>query len=183
MGNEAFSGVVHLAVLSFILVGTSASISYLAAVVKCFFRSGGKIFQDAWYNGRVTKLSDWLASELEDRGWSMRELGRRSGVSHTQISDVISGKARPGSDFCQAVARGLGEPPGKIYRLAGLLPPVSEARRREFEELAEQLAALPDGAIRDEAMASIIAITASARKRAQELEEKNEEEREKDSGQ
>ena len=47
----------------------------------------------------------------------------------------------------------------------------------EFYEVAEQLASLPDGPIRDEAMANIRAIAQSAKERAREREMKTDEQR------
>lgn len=69
------------------------------------------------------KLATWIIEQLKDRGWSHRELGRRAGVSGAAVSRVISDSQNPGWDFCAGVARALGEPPEKIFRLAGLLPP------------------------------------------------------------
>lgn len=83
----------------------------------------------------VTTLSDWLTTQLQQRGWSMRELGRRSNISHAQISDVINGKSRAGADFCVAIAQGLGEPVDAVLRRAGLLPPLPPAVEEERELL------------------------------------------------
>jgi transcriptional regulator with XRE-family HTH domain len=112
------------------------------------------------------KLAEWIVTQADDRGWSYRELARRSGVSHTTISQVISGQRIPTFDFCADVARALGESPVELFRLAGLLPAMPERRRKELEEIGEILAGLPDGPIRDEAMAAIRAIAQSARERA-----------------
>ena len=58
-----------------------------------------------------------------------------------------------------------------IQREAGYLPPApSRSRVEEFERIAAILASLPDGPIRDEAVAAIEAIAESARRRA--LDEK-----------
>lgn len=90
-------------------------------------------------------LSDFLNTQLEQRGWSKRELGRRAGISSTQVADVISGRSNPGADFCISIARALGEPPEHILRLAGILPPLppSVAGEREtltyFRHLDERL--------------------------------------------
>lgn len=83
----------------------------------------------------MNTLSDWLSNELGDRGWSQRELSRRSGISPTQISDIISGKANPGADSCVAIARALNEPPEDILRLAGILPPLPPPVEDEREAL------------------------------------------------
>jgi transcriptional regulator with XRE-family HTH domain len=91
----------------------------------------------------MDELSDWLAAELRDRGWSMRELGRRAGVSHTQVSDVISTKARRSADFCLSVAHALNEQPESVLRRAGLLPSLPPAvdEEREVVGILRQLPA------------------------------------------
>lgn len=65
---------------------------------------------------------DWINIELESRGWSQRELARRSRLSSTTISKIISGHAKPGWDFCVAIAKPLEVSPEKLFQLAGLLP-------------------------------------------------------------
>lgn len=64
----------------------------------------------------------WLADQLEGKGWSHSELGRRSGLSGAVVSLVMNGKHHPGFEFCTGVAKALDEPPEKVLRLAGLLP-------------------------------------------------------------
>jgi transcriptional regulator with XRE-family HTH domain len=76
------------------------------------------------YNG-LMDFKVWLAQELDRRGWSHAEMGRRSGVAQTTISNVISGNRAPGPDLCRAIARALGESEEKIFRLAGLLSPLA----------------------------------------------------------
>jgi transcriptional regulator with XRE-family HTH domain len=81
----------------------------------------------------MSKLSDYLNTEIEDRGWSKRELARRADVSSTQVTDVMNDRTNAGADFCVAVARALGEPPEDILRLAGILPPLPPAVQEERE--------------------------------------------------
>lgn len=116
---------------------------------------------------RSVLLTEWLNQQAEDRGWSYREMARRAGLSHSAISNVVSGVSLPGWDFCLGISRATGEDPIRIFRLAGLLPPAPpQDRIAEFREIAEMLAGLPDGPIRAEAMAAIRAIAESARARA-----------------
>lgn len=86
----------------------------------------------------------WLEKELKDRGWSHRELARRSGLSQTSISSVLSeaDKQKPGLDFCVAVSGPLGEKPETIMRLAGLLPPLPETVQEE-DEIIDIIRRLP----------------------------------------
>jgi transcriptional regulator with XRE-family HTH domain len=84
----------------------------------------------------------WLAQELDQRGWSHAEMGRRSGVAQTTISNVISGNRAPGPDLCRAIARALGESEEKIFRLAGLLSPLpfdSDPILAEIQEIVRHL--------------------------------------------
>ncbi len=79
-------------------------------------------------------FSGWLLRELEHRGWNQAELHRKSGLSKTIISDVISDKVTPGYEFCIAIGKALQVPPESVMRLAGLLPPVP-AKTEQSEQL------------------------------------------------
>lgn len=72
-------------------------------------------------------FSVWLQKEIDTRGWNQAELHRKSGLSRTIISDVLSGKVLPGFDFCVAVGQALRLPGDHVLRLAGLLPPAPAA--------------------------------------------------------
>ena len=90
-------------------------------------------------------LTRWINSELRERGWSFRELGRRSGLSPTTISDILAGKTNPGFDFCRGIATAFGAPPERVLRLAGLLPPVTTR-----QELIDEIVAIFDSMDRDD---------------------------------
>jgi transcriptional regulator with XRE-family HTH domain len=92
----------------------------------------------------ATKLSTWLANEIETRGWSIRELARRAGVSHTTVADVISQQRIPTWDFCAAIAGALDKSPEDIFRLAGLLPPIPPAVEEEREAIGILRALSPE---------------------------------------
>lgn len=113
-------------------------------------------------------LVRWLAGELESRGWSIRELARRAGLSHTTVAQVLSEQRKPTWEFCRSIAEALSVPDETVLRLAGLLPtrPTKE-QMAEVQKVAEMLASLPDGPIREQAMTSIIAIAKDAMERAQ----------------
>lgn len=70
------------------------------------------------------KLALWLSDELNNRGWSIRELGRRAGVSHTTVASVLSEQRSPTADFCVAVSKALNVPAESVLRMAGILPPL-----------------------------------------------------------
>lgn len=126
-------------------------------------------------------IGDWLLRELEDRGWSQSELARRAGIGNATLSRIISGTRDAGPDVARAIAQALGETPEKIYRLAGLLPPPLSPQDAELEaavqEIAETLSRLPDGPIREQAMASLLAITRDALERAAAREREKEQAR------
>mgnify|MGYP003681892208 CR=1 FL=1 len=88
----------------------------------------------------------WLVAELDDRGWSQRELARRARLSHTTISQVLSEVRAPTWDLCAQVARALGVPVDDVFILAGLKRPLPPAVAEEGEAL-ELLRSLP-GAVR-----------------------------------
>lgn len=69
-----------------------------------------------------TELVTWLNEEIKKRGWTLRELARRSDVSHTAVSKVLSGQQEPGIKFCTGIARALDVPPETVLRLAGKIP-------------------------------------------------------------
>ncbi len=69
---------------------------------------------------------DWLKDELNKRGWSNNELGRRLGKSSSAISLVFTGQRKPTWRFCMQLAQVLDKPPVYVLRIAQLLPPVSD---------------------------------------------------------
>jgi transcriptional regulator with XRE-family HTH domain len=58
------------------------------------------------------------------------------GMSQTAVSTVLSGERKPGWDFCAEIAKVFGEPPERIFRLTGLLPPQPSQGQNEDQLLA-----------------------------------------------
>ena len=85
---------------------------------------------------------DWLNGELKNRDWTNSKLARRSKASPSNISMILSGQANPGWNFCVKIARAFSISPVKVFRLAGLLPPMPEdtADEEELIYLMRQLA-------------------------------------------
>jgi len=79
------------------------------------------------------KLIEWLIKEIEQRGWSQRELARRANLAPTTVSEVIAGRTRPGLEFCKGIGKALDVPAADVLRLAGLLPPITEDIRLNEE--------------------------------------------------
>ena len=53
----------------------------------------------------------------------MRQLAKRSGMSHVAIGDVINRQRRPTFEWCDKVSKAMGVPPVQLFRMAGLLAP------------------------------------------------------------
>ncbi len=73
---------------------------------------------------KADSLAQWLQDELNQHGWTQSELGRRVGLSSSTVSDILSSKAKPGSEFCKGVARAFGISAVEVFQRAGILPPV-----------------------------------------------------------
>ena len=82
-----------------------------------------------------SKLIPWLIRELDDRGWSHRELAKRAKVSQTTVSQVIAGNRQPTWDFCAKIALPLDQNVDSIFVLAGLKRPLPPAVKEEQEVL------------------------------------------------
>ena len=80
----------------------------------------------------MDKFIPWLLKELKNRSWRPADLAHRAGLSTGSLSNVLSGNRNAGPDICNAVARALGEPEEKVFRLAGLLPPLPAAEEDEL---------------------------------------------------
>jgi len=74
----------------------------------------------------VDNFTAWINSELEAREWSIRELGKRAGLSATTISNVLNGHRMPGKRFCIALARAFGVSREEVFRHAGFLQPLPD---------------------------------------------------------
>jgi len=89
-------------------------------------------------------MSTWLSKELQERGWSMRELARKVGKSHTAIADIVNEQMNPSPEMCRLIADALSLPPERVFRMAGLLPPriiggENEHRKTELLDYFEAL--------------------------------------------
>ena len=85
----------------------------------------------------MEKFIPWLLEELNKRSWRPADLAHRAGLSTGSLSNVLSGNRNAGPDICNAVARALGEPPEKVFRLAGLLPPLPGTDDELINEVTE----------------------------------------------
>jgi transcriptional regulator with XRE-family HTH domain len=75
----------------------------------------------------MNKLGKWLNEEIERRGWTQRELARRTqNVTQTTISRIISGQTSPEVDTLEGIARAFGLSLEEVMRKAGILPAFTE---------------------------------------------------------
>lgn len=101
------------------------------------------------------KLVDWMLEEIRERKISHRELARRAGISHTAISNVLSGYREPTWDFLAAISKPLDKQPMEVFRIAGLLPQSSGNVNELSEDEAELVRLyreLPPGDVRSYAL-------------------------------
>jgi len=78
-------------------------------------------------------LVNFLEAELIRRSWRPADLARAAGVPDATISHILNSSRRAGPEVCNALARALDEPPERVFRLAGLLPPLPPPVEEERE--------------------------------------------------
>jgi len=88
-------------------------------------------------------FSEWLQNALNERGWSYRQLQKRSGVSYGTIANIINKpQTRPYPDTIEKIARAFNEDPAKLQWKAGYKIPHfdgSNTIANEIYSLVEQL--------------------------------------------
>jgi transcriptional regulator with XRE-family HTH domain len=72
------------------------------------------------------RLTPWITEKLDKRGWSVREFGRRIGVSPSHASRVANGQVIPSFKLCSEIARAFEVRLQEVLVLAGLIPPEPE---------------------------------------------------------
>jgi transcriptional regulator with XRE-family HTH domain len=84
----------------------------------------------------------WIYEELDKRDWRPADLARKAGLSTGSLSNILKGNRKAGPEVCRAMAEALGEPPEKLFRLAGLLPPLPEPEDGLLNEVTETFQSL-----------------------------------------
>jgi transcriptional regulator with XRE-family HTH domain len=82
-------------------------------------------------------FTEWIEKSLTERNWRPADLARAAGIPDATLSRILSGQRNPGPDVCLAVAQAFKEPPEKVFRLAGLLPPLSTSDNSTIQELID----------------------------------------------
>jgi transcriptional regulator with XRE-family HTH domain len=93
-------------------------------------------------------FSDWLREQLKERGWNQAELSRRSGISQPHITKALNGERNFGEQSIKAIAEALQFPPEKVFRIAGILPPISK-ERSQLGELTYLINLLDDNNLQE----------------------------------
>lgn len=84
------------------------------------------------------KLSLWLREKLAESGWSIRELARRSNISHSYLARITSGEVKPSAEICTAIANAFNVAPEILLRIAGVLPEFEDEEDLELEALMNE---------------------------------------------
>jgi len=87
-------------------------------------------------NSKLTsQFAQWIEQELDERGWSIRELARRTRprISNATINDILTGRTQPGLKSCRGIAHAFNTPPETAMRLANLLPAVTPTAEQQTE--------------------------------------------------
>lgn len=67
------------------------------------------------------ELLDYLEKEIKQRGWTFAELSRRTGIAHSQFSQLKSGRSGLGKDTLPRLAESLGVSVEFLLRLGGYI--------------------------------------------------------------
>jgi len=67
-------------------------------------------------------FAHWLQREREQRDWSQNELATRAGIGRGIVNKTEAGRNDPAPQTLRALARALGYPVDRLYRLVGFLP-------------------------------------------------------------
>ena len=68
-----------------------------------------------------------ISRALREKNLSQNKLAELMGMSGAQVSDVLTGNAKPGIKFCRELAYVVGLPPNYVLSAAGLLPSIPES--------------------------------------------------------
>jgi len=71
-------------------------------------------------------LATWLNAETNHRGWSLRQVAVKAGVSHTTIYKIANNERTPRAETCLAIAGVFGVDIEEVFRKAGLFKMPSE---------------------------------------------------------
>jgi transcriptional regulator with XRE-family HTH domain len=92
----------------------------------------------------MNSIAALINTEIDRRGWSLRQVADKADVSHTTIVDLANGSRAPTLKTCQALALAFDIPVEEVVRMAGLLVPsksrpVRDSRRVVYEIDGDQV--------------------------------------------
>ena len=88
------------------------------------------------------ELIKWVNGQIQQKGWTMNELARRSGLSSGYTSQVLSGKKDPGPKFYQGIAKAFNvtlESVEQLDQSGGQPITPDEAALAELSQIAQKL--------------------------------------------
>lgn len=104
----------------------------------------------------MNKFVEWLAQQIEQRGWTYQEFADRGEITRSSISMIMSNNQNPGIITCTGIALALKIDPIEVLRLAGHLPPApGDTGDKDLRDLWQLITNLPPdhvSKIRDYAM-------------------------------
>lgn len=89
-------------------------------------------------------LATWLNTEVNRRGWTLRGVAKKAGVSHTTIYKIANSERKPKAETCRALAIVFGLDPAEVLRMAGHLPPLASRDSAPFQSDGPDLTVLID---------------------------------------
>lgn len=95
------------------------------------------------YTFSMSRISfqEWLNKQLFDRNLIPADITKRTGLSSSQISRIISGEREPGIDALIAIADALYLPRSQVFVAAGILE--NNNLDPKIESLAYRISKLP----------------------------------------
>lgn len=90
----------------------------------------------------MSKFSDWLLKQMEEKDWSQADLARAADLTRSTISYYLSPKSKsPDEVALRKIAHALKLPPELVFEKAGLLPAKSDLSpiKRKLAHVAEDL--------------------------------------------
>ena len=70
-----------------------------------------------------TSFADWLQAALDERNMKPADLSNQAGLGRGTLSDIFSGRRKPGTELATAIADALNIPQEEVFRAAGILRP------------------------------------------------------------
>ena len=132
----------------------------------------------------MEEFADWVASEIQQRGWSVPEVSRRSkrggykGISASMIYMVINRQANPGQQFYEGIARAFDMHLRDVMIQAGEWPDVASAEDDKYLEQVLWLWSFVPNHKKETIMEMIRGVAVLAPESDQETERERERERE-----